>query len=1081
MLGNKSQYKKIHRIFCVCLALLVGSAGLFFNKSAFRAAEDDDSTTLLDVSTGYSTVLYDNTNGLPTSEANAVAQTPDGFIWIGSYSGLIRYDGRTFERISSADTGITSVVSLFVDRDERLWVGSNDSGVGVFDKGEWTIFNKENGLQSLSVRDIAQDDSGRIYLATTEGVAIVDKNMELSVVESADIREAYVRMMKVGPDDVIYGLTIEGEIFTMRDGRLLSFYTPEKLKVNEIHTLLPDPNKPGKIYCATKGSELYYGDPTSGFDQSSAISIQPLSYVNSIDIVNEEIWVCTDNGIGRINEQGCIPLLNLPMTTSIEDLLIDQQNNVWFASSQQGVMKIVSNRFANMFEQYALGSEVVYSTCLFDGKLFVGTKTNGLVVLENHKVLETVPLEQAVTASGKDLGQSDLITLLGSSKIRSIVRDNEGNLWISSFGTCPLIRFDGKKATVFTSEDGLPSDRVRTILDCDGYLAVACTGGVAILENDKVTSVVGEEAGISNTEILTVAKAKDGSLLIGTDGDGIYIAKNGKTEHISTDSGLMSDVVLRIKKDRTRDLFWIVTSNSIASMNGDGSELTNYKEFPYSNNFDLYQSAEDEMWILSSNGLYMIPTEEMLKNKAPNPRYYGRENGLTCFPTSNSYSELSEDGNLYISCTTGVVMTNLDKDYDVDEEVQMMIPYIDADGERVYPNADGVFDIKHHVKKVTVYAYCFNYSLINPTVSYCLETVDREPIQVSRSNLDPITYTNLSGGKYVFRLQIIGADGEVRQELAVTLVKHEAFWEATWFRVLSIIGLIAAVLIVSIIIGKKNLEKLQKKEHEQRILIREIVEAFAKVIDMKDRYTNGHSTRVAEYTAMLTRELGYDEETVEKYYNIALLHDIGKIGISMETLNKPGRLTDEEFKEIKSHSGKGYVVLKDISIMPELAIGARDHHERPDGHGYPKGLKGEEIPRVAQIIAVADTFDAMYSDRPYRKRMNFDKAISIIREVSGTQLTEDVVEAFLRLVDKGEFRHPDDVGGGSTEDITNIHKAAEQAAAKEAAVEAAEKIKAEEAAKKESQESSEDSAPKETSAETEAPKDPPKEEKGEES
>ena len=173
---------------------------------------------------------------------------------------------------------------------------------------------------------------------------------------------------------------------------------------------------------------------------------------------------------------------------------------------------------------------------------------------------------------------------------------------------------------------------------------------------------------------------------------------------------------------------------------------------------------------------------------------------------------------------------------------------------------------------------------------------------------------------------------------------------------------------------------------------------------------------------MLARELGYDDETVEKYRNIALLHDIGKVGISSETLNKPGRLTDEEFKEIKSHSGKGYNVLKDISIMPELAIGARDHHERPDGHGYPRGITGDEIPRVAQIIAVADTFDAMYSDRPYRKRMNFEKTISIIKEVSGTQLAEDVVEAFLRLVEKGEFRAEDDNGGGSTEDITNIHK-----------------------------------------------------------
>ena len=145
-----------------------------------------------------------------------------------------------------------------------------------------------------------------------------------------------------------------------------------------------------------------------------------------------------------------------------------------------------------------------------------------------------------------------------------------------------------------------------------------------------------------------------------------------------------------------------------------------------------------------------------------------------------------------------------------------------------------------------------------------------------------------------------------------------------------------------------------------------------------------------------------------------------------EVLNKPGKLTDEEFEAIKSHTSQGYDALKEISIMPELAVGAQAHHERPDGKGYPNHLKVDEIPRVAQIIAVADCFDAMYSNRPYRNRMNFEKAVSIIQEVSGTQLTSDVVDAFMRLVAKGEFRAPDDHGGGTTENIDNIHKAQNQ-------------------------------------------------------
>lgn len=216
-----------------------------------------------------------------------------------------------------------------------------------------------------------------------------------------------------------------------------------------------------------------------------------------------------------------------------------------------------------------------------------------------------------------------------------------------------------------------------------------------------------------------------------------------------------------------------------------------------------------------------------------------------------------------------------------------------------------------------------------------------------------------------------------------------------------------------------------KKHEENKTFIREMTEAFAKTIDMKDEYTNGHSFRVAQYTRMLAKELGYDEEEVEKYYRIALLHDIGKIGIPSEVLNKRVGLTEEEYRVMQSHTTLGYDVLKDISIMPELAIGAGMHHERPDGRGYPRGLTGEEIPRVAQIIAVADTFDAMYSTRTYRPRMNFDKVVSVIKKSSGTQLTPDVVDAFLRLAEKGQLRDPSDTGGGSTQEVDNVQKSAE--------------------------------------------------------
>lgn len=220
-------------------------------------------------------------------------------------------------------------------------------------------------------------------------------------------------------------------------------------------------------------------------------------------------------------------------------------------------------------------------------------------------------------------------------------------------------------------------------------------------------------------------------------------------------------------------------------------------------------------------------------------------------------------------------------------------------------------------------------------------------------------------------------------------------------------GVLLFTAFMGIYLYKDHIDSLKKKQRDSVVFASEVSEAFAKVIDMKDKYTNGHSERVAKYTAMIAKEMGYDNETVEKYYRIGLLHDVGKVGVPKAVLNKPGKLTDEEYDIIKSHTLKGYEVLKDISIVPELAVGALAHHERHDGKGYPNGLSGDEIPQVARIIAVADSFDAMYSDRQYRKRMEFEKVLSIIREVSGTQLNPEVVDAFFRLVDKGKIKAAD--------------------------------------------------------------------------
>ena len=989
------------------------------------ATSEDDAELSVDITTrddGYSAVLYDNTNGLPTAEANAIESTGDGFIWIGSYSGLIRYDGSTFERIDST-TGIASVVSLYADSKDRLWIGTNDSGVALMEKGSLKMYTKADGLMSSSIRSVTEDEEGNIYIATTHGMAMVDPSLKLSIVDEPQINDEYIRSLKRGENDIIYGVTADGDIFTMKGGKLTGFYNGSRLGIEDVYSIFPDPVDPGLVYIGTKGTGIYHVDLGRASVEAKPIDVFPLEYINSIEYAGDMLWVLADNGMGVVKDGRFTRIEHLPINSSIECMITDYQGNMWLTSSKQGVMKIVPNRFANIFDRYELDETVVNTTCVYNNCLMIGTKSQGLTVIgATGKVLNEYPVIEAVSADGEEIPGNDLIKMLEGCRIRSIIKDSDNRLWISTYSDNALLMFDRGKVIRFDEKSGMPSDRVRTVCELsNGSVMAACSGGMAVIRDNKVAEVYDEAAGLSNTEILTVAEGIDGEMLLGTDGDGIYAITDRKTVRYGIEAGLSSEVVMRIKKDKSRDIYWIVTSNSIAYMDKD-HKITTIREFPYSNNFDLYENSKGEMWILSSNGVYVVLVDELLANGTLNPVFFGRENGLPCIATANSFSALTDEGDLYIAGTTGVAKVNIENTYDDVNNVKMSVPYVAADGVRIYPNREGTIILPSRTHKLTVYDYVFTYSLMNPQITYYLEGIDKEPVTVSRKDLKPADYNDLRGGDYRFVMELRDSMGKGSKKLTVPIYKEPAFYERPWFIItmICILGFCIYWLVQKYV--KKRTATLLKKDEENRTFVREMIEAFAKTIDMKDKYTRGHSTRVAEYTAMLAKELGYDDETVEKYYNIALLHDIGKIGVPPEVLNKPGKLTDQEFGIIKSHSALGYNVLKDISIMPELAIGAGQHHERPDGKGYPRGLKGDKIERVAQIIGVADTFDAMYSDRPYRKRMNFDKAVSIISEVSGTQLTPDVVDAFLRLVEKGEFRHPDDVGGGTTEDIDNIHK-----------------------------------------------------------
>ncbi|MBR5340636.1 MAG: HD domain-containing protein [Erysipelotrichaceae bacterium] len=972
------------KIILSLLVVFVMSMSFIRPLEAHEVTEED----FTDNHTSVEAVLYDNTNGLPTSEANAITQTSEGFIWIGGYSGLVRYDGNSFYLYPSS-LGIASVLTLYVDSRDRLLIGTNENGVSILDNNTFIHVTREDGLRSSSIRNFVEDSEGNILLGMGQGLDYLDKDNNLhQILDSRTDTKTITRLEKTD-SGMIWGLTGDGDVFTVENLKVKEFYSVSSIGLGTIFSIRPDDINEGYVYLGLEDNRVVYAD-LKNMEEAITYETGEQSKINSIHIINKDIWLCANNGIGFIKDGVYHEYKDVPLNNCIDHMMVDMEGNLWFTSSRQGVMKLVENRFTDISAMADLDALVVNSTHIYDNDLYIACET-GLVVLDKNSY---------------EIKENAVSELLKTDRIRSIYEDSKGQLWFNSNGDNGLVCYDPKsdEYVKYTVDDGLASNKPRLCIELrDGSMAVATNNGLNIIKDGVITKTYDEKDGISNVKLLSLIEGENGEIITGSDGDGIYIIENGSVSKVSLDEGLASEVIMRIKKDPIdSSLYWIVTSNSLAYMKD--RQVTTITKFPYSNNFDLYFSKNNEMWVLSGNGIYVVDREAMLKNEEIRYSFYDASCGLPYITTANSYSYLAKDGTLYISGTSGVASMNINDDSTDKTKLKICIPYVYCDDTYIGTLNSDTVTIPADCQRLTIGAFAFTYSLSNPYLSYQLEGFDKDAKIITRKELGDISYTNLDGGTYKFRMsQIDNVTGQVYREFVLTIIKEKAIYEQPWFWVLMVllgIGIVAGSLVIYY---RRKTKLLEKKAEENRKMISEMCDVFAKCIDMKDRYTNGHSSRVAKYTCMIAERMGKTKEELEDIHNIALLHDIGKISIPDNILNKPGKLDDNEFVVMKNHAKRGFEILKEVSIAPDLAIGAGYHHERLDGKGYPFGLKKEEIPEIAQIIAVADMFDAMYSTRPYRKGMELSRIAEEMEKVKGTQLNEEVVNIMEELIKEGKF------------------------------------------------------------------------------
>ena len=654
---------------------------------------------------GYSSVLYNAENGLPTSDANYVYASSDGYIWVGGYAGVMRYDGVTFERMDSS-SGLTSAKTIFEDSQGRMWFGTNDNGIVLMKPdGSFLHYTYKENLPSSSVRGFAEDSEGRIYVGFTSGLGYIDENLKFQLIDDERINHEYIIRLTSDSEGHVYGNTKQGVVFSLEDGSLGQVFGSSEMEEETISTIYADPNAPGMLYYGMEGDTVYYGAFGESISSMKMISIAPANYVYWITYACGRIWINTDSVIGYLDEADEFHILeDVPFNSSIEMMCPDYQGNLWYASTRQGVMKIVTNNFRDITKEAGMEEEVVNSTCMHNSLLYIGTD-KGLRALDdkNNQV------------------ENELTAYVGDARVRSLLEYN-GNLWICTYtNDLGVICYtsDGRIIS-YTEDNGFLCNKTRCVsVTSDGRILVGTNEGLAVIKNGSIVATYGEEEGLYNPVLLTVEEGKDGTIYCGSDGDGIYTITGDKVDHLTRDDRLTSDVILRIKIDDIRDVLWIITSNSLEYMK-DGM-IYEVDKFPYNNNFDIYYDNGGNIWVLSSYGIYCANAEAVLSGEEFEYRLYNTKNGMTGVTTANSFSYLDTSGNLYVSTRNGVNVVNIDDYYNQDGNIIVDLKYIQADESIIYADEEGTYTIPADVNRIYFYPAALDYSMTNPLVKMFFE------------------------------------------------------------------------------------------------------------------------------------------------------------------------------------------------------------------------------------------------------------------------------------------------------------------------------------------------------------------------
>ena len=789
-------------------ALLLALLFMIFLPGAYsEPSEEVDQLFLNDfVQKNWST-----SDGLPGMTITALMQDKKGYIWIGTYDGLVRFDGVEFTvycRTTDEKYDFTSARSLIQDSHENLWVGHNDEGISrIAPDGTITKFTMDDGLTNNKVNSLCEDSEGNIWAGTSGGFCYITPEDEIvrpGWFTEDEISKIPVKNLFCDHTGRIWICTETENCYFYENGMIERFKGLSTIGKHSIYNVREDNNgslwfvgEPNLIVKMQEGHETFYSVNPEGFNCLSVNSVMQDSMGN--------YWIGSDVGLMVLHDgkRSYLNTKNGFPDNGITRLLEDTEGDIWVGLNRGGLQKISRGKFLTVQMETS-----VNSICedMIRGVTWIGSDAGLKCYKENHFV------ENEITGECQNI------------RVRYVGMTADGELLVSSYSKTPQIKIakDGK-ITKWTESDGIATGKGRiSIKTANGDYYVGTPNGLSIIhhEDGHITTLTRDD-GFTNHYIMWLYEDEQGRVWAGTNGGGVFILENEKiVKHYSTDEGLSGNVIFKIIKQNGG--IWIGTGTGLSKYVEETDSFVNFSSRNGLGTDSVFQMICDDsglVWMTSNKGVFSVPYSEMEEviggiRKKVSARYYGASDGLiTSGVTSTSLSAKDSERRIWFTLTDGFAIYDPKKggmnkfaprieiqEYTIDNTTR------DYHGEKIVlsPSAKRLSIKYTGMSFISSDSMRFRYKLAGFDTAYSDWTAERN-----------VSYTNLKPGTYHFTLISQNSDGiQGNPSAPVTVIKKPHFWQRKWFP--SAIGFIIAALIFLKIHSMKKYQVVLEKRVDER-------------------------------------------------------------------------------------------------------------------------------------------------------------------------------------------------------------------------------------------------------------------------